>query len=226
MPLGSPQTNVPDWNTNLIVGGVPSLTDNCNKCHEAPPLSITAHDGSETLSGATGCFNCHDHFNDGGTLNNPALHIDGTLQAQGFCNSCHEYPPYPGDSKAYQAVEGKGAHIVHVEYLSQLLYAQPYTTSLDPANDTFGAGVPGAICGTCHTNTVGNHRVAPRLINFGDNGNLQTVNGVLLQFGPTGALPTQDVTYNGIVGTLGSVQNKTCSNLSCHFNTTPQWEPY
>jgi hypothetical protein len=166
----------PSWADSGYLSGSPGDNDSCvtpgdcEQCHGSPPLAVTAHDGTETLSGVNGCFNCHDHFNDGGSLNNASLHIDGTVQAQADCDSCHEYPPYPGDSKSYQAVEGKGAHVVHVNYLTSLL-----GVTLDPANDTYGSGTAGEVCGVCHTNTVANHRDASRLINFGDNGNTQTV---------------------------------------------------
>ncbi|MHC4687890.1 MAG: CxxxxCH/CxxCH domain c-type cytochrome, partial [Planctomycetota bacterium] len=166
MPLGSPQTVVPDWNTNLIVGTSPpaALANFCDRCHEAPPTSVTAHSGSEVLSD---CAGCHPHFNTDGTLNTPADHIDGAIQAFANCDSCHGYPPTPGDAFGYQAVEGKGAHVTHVDHI-EALYIADGGSALDAANDTFGTGAPGAICGTCHTSDSGNHQTGDRIINFGD----------------------------------------------------------
>jgi predicted CxxxxCH...CXXCH cytochrome family protein len=160
---GGGSDKTPAWNDTAYLSGTPSDNDDgsgdCEKCHDSPPLAVTAHDGTETLSGATGCFNCHDHFNDGGSLNNASLHIDGTVQAQADCNSCHQYPPYPGDGKSEQAVEGKGAHQAHVDHLEQIWINKYGGSARDAANDTFGVGTPAFICGACHTNTVANHRV-------------------------------------------------------------------
>ena len=52
-----------------------------------------------------------------------------------------------------------------------------------------------------------------RLINFGDG-------STTYQFGPSAPL------YNGSPGTSSSVNPKTCSNISCHFQTTPVWSAY
>ncbi len=173
------------------------------------------------------CEVCHTqtdkHKNDGtGASHNDGLKCtDCHNHAEGFkgggCNSCHAYPPHPGDGNIYQGVEGKGAHQVHVEYISQLVYGQSYTLQLDPDNDTFGTGSPGVICGTCHTNTSGNHIAGERIIDFSND----PLNGVTLEF--------EDASTNIYNGTSGSDHNvtlKTCSNVSCHYQTTPQWEPW
>jgi hypothetical protein len=86
-------------------------------------------------------------------------------------------------------------------------YGQP---ARDPANDTFGVGTAGFICGACHTNTVANHRAGSRLINFNDD-------STTYRFINSG-LPTYNV--------AGASDPKTCSNISCHFTETPQWEPH
>jgi predicted CxxxxCH...CXXCH cytochrome family protein len=188
----------PDWNTPIMNGTI----DDCDNCHGNPPA------GSHTSS--TSCDSCHTHVNStqDGFLD-ASLHIDGAVIAQqgGACNACHAYPPTPGDGKTEEAIEGKGAHQVHVDHLTSLL-----GLTLQPDTDEFGTGTPASICGICHTNVVGNHMDATRLINFGDG-------STTYQFGPT--VPT----YDGTVGTGGATDPKTCSNISCHFTTTPEWEP-
>jgi hypothetical protein len=214
MPKSPDNATPPDWNTNLIVGSTPSLSNYCDKCHEAPPLGLSPHDAGHTIND---CDTCHQHFNNDGTLTagaNRALHINGTVEAVADCDGCHEYPPYPGDGKSYQAVEGKGAHLTHVEHLSQRIYGQSWSLQKDAANDVFGTGTPGAICGVCHTKNSSNHQTGDRLINFGDG-------STAYRFTNSGS-----ATYNGTVGSAGASDPKTCSNLSCHFTETPQWEPY
>jgi predicted CxxxxCH...CXXCH cytochrome family protein len=85
MPKGSPQTQVPDWTTSLL-DGVKTLAGDCNNCHNAPPTTVSPHTGGETLAD---CAGCHPHFNSDGTLNTPADHIDGTVQASVDCVDCH-----------------------------------------------------------------------------------------------------------------------------------------
>jgi predicted CxxxxCH...CXXCH cytochrome family protein len=188
----------PDWNTPIMNGTI----DDCDNCHGNPPA------GSHTSS--TSCNSCHTHVNatQDGFLD-ASLHIDGAVIAQqgGACNACHAYPPTPGDGKTEEAIEGKGAHQVHVDHLTSLL-----GLTLQPDTDEFGTGTPAAVCGICHTNVVGNHMDTTRLINFGDG-------STAYQFGPTAPA------YNGTIGVGGATDPKTCSNISCHFTETPEWEP-
>ncbi|MBA4373803.1 MAG: hypothetical protein C0402_13200, partial [Thermodesulfovibrio sp.] len=132
------------------------------------------------------------------------------------CNGCHDYDTTGGGTawgKSGQAIEGFGAHASHIEHLKQW-----YSTGvLDPSGQTFGAGTPGIICGTCHTNTLtGNHTTGgggSRVINFGDG---------------TRARPfgTSWPTYRGASGTSSSAAPKTCSNIDCHFKATPYWNTF
>jgi hypothetical protein len=137
--------------------------------------------------------------------------MDGVLTATGACNGCHAYPPTPGDDKPEIEIEGKGAHMVHVEHLSQLLFSQTWTSLGNPDTDLYDSATPQAICGVCHTKVIGNHMVGDRLINFGES--------TTYQFGPS--IPF----YEGAVGTGSASDPKTCSNISCHFTETPWFEP-
>jgi hypothetical protein len=204
MPLGSNNgaDTTPLWsNDNYLTGNTAS---DCAQCHGLPP-NVPPHTGTETI---VQCAACHDHFEPDGTLNNAALHIDGLVQAQGTCNSCHGYPPVQGDGFASQdgIGEGKGAHLTHVNNI-----AAAKGVILDPANDTFGAGTAGIVCGTCHTINAANHMTGTRIINFADG-------STEYQFGP--GAPN----YNGVPGTSSTVTLKSCSNISCHYGDTPGWQ--
>lgn len=205
MPKGSTggTNKSPVWTDGTYLSGTPSLSGDCSKCHASPPATVSPHTGGETLSQ---CSQCHSHFNTDGTLNNAALHIDGLLQAAGGCDSCHAYPPSPGDGKAYigTALLGKGAHTKHVNHLLSLT---GYT--LDPQNDTFTSAKVAAICGVCHdTSSSSNH--------MNGNDNRQMLIPASYVFGPSGS-----PAYNG---TPGTSTNKTCSNVNCHFKTSPGWQ--
>jgi predicted CxxxxCH...CXXCH cytochrome family protein len=207
----------PDWNTPIMAG---DATD-CDNCHGYPP-------DPPHPAPAIDCTSCHDHVNatnDGfkpqGTPVTGGVeeHVNGALEVQADCDNCHGYPPTPGDGHPNQAVEGKGAHATHVDHLEQIWINQYSGSARDKANDVFGVGTPGFICGACHTNTAaGNHQVGDRNINF-DNVNIY-------RFTNSGS-----PTYNGTVGTPGATlpagtYEKTCSNVSCHFTETPEWHPY
>ncbi len=111
-----------------------------------------------------------------------------------------------------------GAHAKHIEHIKTSLGG----LVLNPAADTFGAGSKSdKVCGTCHTIAASNHMTGTRLINFRDGSYLSGgVGGFSLVFGSSNPV------YNGVVGTSSSVNPKTCSNISCHFQTTPVWSAY
>jgi hypothetical protein len=143
------------------------------------------------------CLSCHPHN-------------DGFSKSGATCDSCHAYPPDPADGKTYQAVEGKGAHVAHVNHLTALL-----GITLDPNSDSFGDVNVTAVCGVCHdmngaTHETGGGAGANRLINFNSS--------TAFQFGPSSPA------YNGVEDVSSATTPKTCSNLSCHFQDTPWWE--
>ena len=207
MPRGSSNGNgtIPVWANASYLSGIPSLAGDCSQCHGSPP-NVPPHNQTMTLAQ---CALCHDHFNADGTLNNALLHIDGLVQASGKCNTCHAYPPAPGDGYAYldaPVSEGKGAHMKHI-----LNIAAAKGVVLDPDNDTYGEGSAGIVCGACHSNNPANHFSGTRVINFADG-------SAEYQFGA--GLPV----YNGVPGISSNTKLKSCSNISCHFGNTPGWQ--
>jgi predicted CxxxxCH...CXXCH cytochrome family protein len=189
-----------------------SATD-CNRCHQSPPTANANfnHNGV-SLNGAGSCNACHQH--DGAS----AFHIDGVLQATGgACNSCHDYDvdTVTGDwGKSLKAVEGWGAHAVHISHLKTVS-----GVTLSATGDNFNTASFNAVCGVCHTRSSSNHAMsgAPntRTINFGDGQTTYMFSAA-----------TGTITYNGVTGVSSATTPKTCSNVSCHYQSTPVWQGY
>ena len=148
--------------------------------------------------------------------------MDGIRYAAGYCNSCHSYDNVgaawgvdkPTNYGGFNLAIGK--HYQHITYIK----ARTGGLTLDPVADSltgYGAGKAAQICGVCHTNVNTNHMAGGRTINFGDNTNATVFgsNNQYLRF----VLGTSGL-YNGSSSTS---TNKTCSNLSCHYFTTPSW---
>jgi predicted CxxxxCH...CXXCH cytochrome family protein len=239
--LNAGSATAPTWtNAALIADGTLKTYANCNKCHLVPDdagfTSTTSHTGYTVA--ATDCSGCHGHNGEtSGILGQ--RHIDGTKYGGGNCNSCHDYDvngaTYAGGvwsggtwGKAVTGsnAEGFGAHAKHINHIKTRL---SYTGAMTPTGQTFGTGEPANICGTCHTNTAGNHVLGgstARTINFGD-ATYKTggSTGFSFLFDPS-APTTNPPIYNGNSTTSSSVNPKSCSNISCHFTTTPVWNAY
>lgn len=81
---GGGSNKSPVWNqTNYLAGG-------CATCHGFPPATV--RNGAAAHPASAACNGCHSHVNVAGTgFTNPALHINGTVEAAGG----HAFP-YPG----------------------------------------------------------------------------------------------------------------------------------
>ncbi len=199
----------PVWNDTTYLTTYTKNAANCGKCHGAPPTSgATLGYDHAGITIANTCTECHGHEGNGPT------HIDGTLQAAGGdCDSCHGYDTVGGawgngSHKDGATAEGWGAHAKHIDHLKTVL-----GVTLNANTDTYGSAAFNAVCGVCHTQDPANHTMdnsSGRLINF---------NGATTY--KTGSL---NPLYNGVSGTSSSVNPKTCSNISCHFNDSPRWQ--
>jgi hypothetical protein len=154
--------------------------------------------------------------------------MDGVKYGGGNCDSCHDYDVVGSNNTTVPGVwtggtwgksvtgsnpEGFGAHAKHINHIKTRL---AIGGALNPVSQTFGAGVPATVCGVCHTNTGTNHATGgstARSIDFGGG-------STTYQFGPSVPL------YNGNSTNSSSVNPKSCSNVSCHFQKTPVWEAY
>lgn len=122
------------------------------------------------------------------------------------CGSCHLYAPATIAGATALSVEGKGAHAKHIDHLLTLT-----GLTLNAAGDTWGDAKFQAICGVCHDvsqNVL--HQDGSRTIKM----------PASYQFGSSAPA------YNGVPGTSSGVNPKTCSNVSCHYTTTPVWSSY
>jgi hypothetical protein len=205
----------PAWTATFL--GVASVVGNgnntpgsgdCAKCHAYPPMNGAA--GTHTGKIATDCITCHTHVNAAGTgFGDVTKHINGAVEG-GTCNSCHGYEEASWPTATQRAVEGKGAHAKHVAHLVHL-----WGGTLNPQTDLFGSGASWTnVCGVCHNGAAHNTGEA-----IGGNGRTISIL-TTYQFGASAP------SYSGIPATSSSVNPKSCSNVSCHFNTTPVWSPY
>ncbi len=216
----------PSWTSAslLLPASSNKTVANCQKCHLVPGstnFSYQSSHGSNVTSSSYDCSGCHGHNGDA-TGEVGKRHIDGIRYAAGYCNSCHDYDTIGttwGTEKGQNyslTGEGIGAHAKHINFLK----TRWGIASLAPTTDVFGAGNAAKICGTCHTNTLSNHMSGNRAITFGDGSS--TVGSIAqpMGFGASAAV------YNGSSDTSSNDKAKTCSNLSCHYFTTPVWSTY
>lgn len=220
----------PSWTGTLYLTSYAKNSANCGQCHGAPPTAAPANYTHGGYTIASGCTSCHGHEGNGPT------HIDGALQAAGGgCDGCHDYDTvgatltngvWSGGTWGKSAQDdglgqGWGAHAKHVNVIKTrrgILVALNTATS-------FGTGDAAEVCGTCHTNTLANHNTGGgagdvRSINFGDSNFKVGTAGTSLLFGPSNTV------YNGSTNVSAATAPKTCSNLSCHYFTTPNWSAY
>ena len=232
--LANGANTTPSWTGTAYLTSYAKTAANCGQCHGAPPTSSSfAHGG---IAITNDCSGCHGHNGSGST------HIDGSIQASGgSCNGCHDYDTVGATWTGTQWVdgtwgklnlggyttanEGWGAHAKHINYIKT---RKSISAALSLTGTAFGAGEAAIVCGTCHTNS-GTHNMsatdgsdpAGRSINFGDS---------TFTLGGTGSIVfgTPNPVYNGVSGTSSSVsgKEKTCSNISCHYFTTPLWSTY
>jgi predicted CxxxxCH...CXXCH cytochrome family protein len=188
---------------------------NCNRCHKVPEdagFSSTYNHGSMPTS--TACTPCHEHEgNTAGTAGR--RHMDGIKYGGGNCDACHGYQVGTWAAKAERSgvPEGKGAHEKHIAYLTAR-----YSVTLNPASDQFGSAAASwtNVCGVCHNGAT--HSTGEGIPGTGRTISIQPA----YWFGPGTGTPV----YSGIVGVSSATTAKTCSNVSCHYLTTPLWSTY
>jgi predicted CxxxxCH...CXXCH cytochrome family protein len=210
----------PKWNDSTYLTGNRAV--DCAKCHGYPPETSTRlpHTPPESY---TDCAGCHPH-NGSRDSTDPLLgrdfHMNGNLEATGYCNTCHDYDTRGTDGllwgKSQMAVEGFGAHAMHINYLKKRMNV----TTMNANEDHYGTANFDGVCGVCHSRDINDHQqsnrtTSTRNINFGD-----VAHAAARQFG---ANPPQ---YNGLTGESSATRPKTCSNIDCHYKTSPIWQPY
>jgi predicted CxxxxCH...CXXCH cytochrome family protein len=194
----------PSWTSAKLLGDTRKTQANCGVCHKSPGdagFEPAATHNNMTIT--TSCKGCHGHEGDDqGGLGQ--RHMDGKLYGSGACNTCHGYLASTWGLPETPVINagGAGAHAAHITYLTTKLN----TITLNPDADSYAGG--GAswtnVCGVCHDNVGGKHMDNIVDVKFNNN----------YQYG------TFTPVYNGTPGGAG---NKSCSNLSCHYFTTPLW---
>ncbi|MBI5099395.1 MAG: CxxxxCH/CxxCH domain-containing protein, partial [Nitrospirae bacterium] len=204
----------PVWtNAAYVADGTLKTIANCGVCHKSPwDAGFTASYSHGALTTADDCAGCHGHNGETSGIAGQR-HMDGVKYgAGGSCNSCHGYGPSATDGKPERSgvPEGKGAHEKHVTYL-----VTKWGGTLNPATDAFGSGASWTnVCGVCHNGA--SHNMSESIPGTGRTISVPTT----YQFGLSAPV------YNGTVGVSSGTTPKTCSNISCHFSTTPVWSAY
>jgi predicted CxxxxCH...CXXCH cytochrome family protein len=206
---------VPTWTQAAYIADTGNSVANCQQCHLVPGSvgfsKSSAHTGAAAITDATPnqCTSCHGHNGDNSGTEAGWRHLDGIFNAKASsCNGCHAYQASEWVSTASTTQAGTiGAHAAHITYLT----TKRANITLTTASDQYASSAASwtGVCGICHGNSTSNH-------GSGGNGTINVVMDQTYFFGSTGS-----ATYNGTPG--GAVANKTCSNLSCHYFTSPQW---
>jgi len=184
----------------------------CNVCHDykaSDPNKMVHYTAtsSDSHNSTQLCTNCHKHS---GNSTYDAKAYDSPTD----CNACHDYDTRNGGATwganpISPVNEGFGAHAKHIQYIKAR-----WGITLNPATDTYGNGSAAAVCGVCHSNVLVDHTPGasgnPRSITFGGS--------AARQFGTAALL------YNGNSSTSSSVNPKSCSNVDCHYKTSPIWQ--
>ena len=194
----------PTWNSPLLTG---IAANDCAQCHAyvPPPQLVSAHVG---INSATLCINCHSHVNATGTgFTNPALHINGVVDAAGNCDSCHGYPPA---SPGFSGAKGNysGARIENYQGGGGM---HTIGNHVSPAAVPSGAF---ANCDKCHN--AGDHNMSG---GFLPSKTIKVRINSKFRFDPA---KQAAYTSNRLDGTNHLTGN--CSNISCHFGATPAWD--
>jgi len=203
----------PSWtNAGYIADGTLKTQANCGTCHKSPGdvgfFSTTTHAANITQD----CAGCHGHNGAPGGIAGQQ-HMDGIKWGSGNCDSCHGYQAGSWAAAPVINAEGKGAHESHITYLTTKRFGT--TITLTPTSDQYASAATSwtNVCGICHDNAAGLHKNGT--VNVAMNASQAYV------FGPAGTVAT----YNGLPGRLAA-NDKTCSNISCHYFTTPVWSTY
>lgn len=220
-PTNTGSNVFPTWTSSTYVSDSSVKTvANCSVCHKVP--GSVGFQPSGTHSGMStdtqDCSGCHGHNGNNSSGKLGQRHMDGILFGAGNCNSCHSYDTTDvgawlfGSTNYGGQNQGVGAHAKHINYIKAR-----WSITLTASSDKFGLGAAAAVCGVCHTNVDANHSMGDssqaRLINFGDGSTTR-------KFGASNPV------YNGVYNTSSAANPKSCSNIDCHYKTTPVWSSY
>jgi len=159
--------------------------------------NTTCHGTSSPVWGTStgvGCAACHDYDVVGSELT-------GGVWSGGYWGKFPQSSP-----------DGFGAHARHINHIKTRL---GYTSGLNAVNQAYGEAESDnlKVCGTCHSTNPVDHLNGSRQIFYQSSGNhpfmMGGSSGTSLLFGTT------NPSYSAV--------DRTCSNLSCHYFTSPRW---
>ena len=216
-------SGAPFWNMTGFVKETGTTVGQCVKCHAMPPTGYAGHPATlSNLSSMSNIYNrcgsCHTNLSSSAsTVSNvftdKAKHVNGTIEYVANCNACHAYDLTGGGTTWTPALSGgagTGAHIKHIAFIKSRLSIATLTAN----GQTFGVGEPAGVCGTCHSNTLADHNNGSRQITFGAGGTTNTMGA-----GYGGSMSLLLGGSNPYFNTTG----KSCSNIVCHYASTPNW---
>jgi len=195
----------------------------CVKCHAMPPSGYANHPAALSNSAAIStifgaCGSCHNTLSNTATnvtnvFTDKASHINGSLEQVTPCNGCHDYDTTAGGTAWGKTNYGgfsqsNGAHVKHIEFLKT---RNPGVT-MNPLTDTYGGATFLVYCAPCHPTSSAQHSMDQSV-------NTRQITLTGRDFGGTG-------TYNGTSATSSATNPKSCSNIDCHYRTSPIWSTY
>jgi hypothetical protein len=162
-------------------------------------FTATSSDGTHNTT--TLCTDCHKHSAD--TAYNGEAYRGSTT-----CDSCHDYDTRNGGATwgkgTPYAAGGWGAHAVHINYIKKR-----WNGTLNANTDQFGAGPAALVCGVCHTNQIANHSMDT------------PANGRQVTWGDDLLYPRK---FGASNPTFDAAGTRKCSNIDCHYMTSPAWQ--
>lgn len=190
----------PVWTDATYVDNTGKSAANCNKCHGVPNgVDFPTHGN---LPITADCSGCHGH-NGGAGGSVGQRHIDGIKYANGACDTCHGYPPVSSAEFA-----AKGAGNFADAKTATAGGAGFHTTHLLPTIVKTDGWAP---CLACHPST--SHNTGGGVVSA-SNVDVNGPNNLTYQFDES-----RPKRYNR----TADAANRTCSNVSCHFQPTPAW---
>ncbi|MEI6208013.1 MAG: cytochrome c3 family protein [Desulfuromonadales bacterium] len=172
-------------------------TSSCTSCHGNPPATTTHVNNNVTAT--TQCVTCHIW-----TGPNGATHLNGTVDLKGDigCDACHGYPPLPTSALATSNANGTFANAKLEDYGNGGGFHASHLLPTLTADQGFAPCLPCHPTGATHNN--GNGVVARANVNV---------------FDPADTSFRFDASRPKTYYSLAT----TCSNVSCHFKSSPAW---
>jgi hypothetical protein len=212
MPNGDVSGNnrSPSWKSPFMPATL--TTASCKSCHGFPPSSHGFTAPATFPAAAAACKSCHSNINAAGTTYadifvNKSLHINRIVEGGG-CNGCHGYPP---SNKRFIPKQNNWSS-ARMENYSGGGGAHTIAGHVSP---TANPNQQWANCTNCHNQN--DHATSPLV--FTPSSNIKV--NIDQKFKFDSKRTAKYIPTNKLDGNAHIPGN--CSNVSCHFQKTPQW---